>query len=256
MVNITLEYQPFSFLKYTRKIKGAFPSTFEELKPIQLITIAALINQTISETNFLNLMTNIREFRIKKLEDYYRYALMNLFEPFTEIKPYHSFIIPHINTPIGGIASPKPKLAGMTFGQFIFAESYFTSYQADKNEVDLHKFIASLYLTPNHPFKEEEIVGMALAVQVTKPEILDAIVINYVLIKEWLAVAYPLVFQHDEETEEPKTHKKPNNNSGWLKIFESVVGDDLINQDKYAALPLHNVLRWMTNKIKENMKRK
>jgi len=259
MVNIIFEYQPFSFLKYTRKINGAFPSTFEELKPSQFISIASLINQRISETDFLNSMTGIRKFMINKLEDYYLYVLMNLFEPFTEIKPYNAFIIPQIKTPGKTLFSPKHQLAGMTFGQFIFVESYFTSYQADKNPVDLHKFIASLYLPKLQPFNEDKIAFYTLHISRIKPEILDAIVINYVLIKEWLALAYPLVFQHDEENNEPpepKTHKKPNNNSGWLKIFESVIGDDLIHHDLYALLPLHNVLRWMTTKIKENIKHK
>jgi len=255
MVNITLEYQPFRFLKYTRKINGSFPSAFDELKPAQLIAITGLINQTTSETAFLNIMTGIKKFRIKKLDDYHRYRLMLLFEPLTEIYPYHAFIIPHINTPIGGIVSPKPKLSGITFGQFIFAESYFTSYQTDKNPIDLHKFVASLYLPKNLSFNENEIRFWDLDNKKVKPEILDAIVINYVLIKEWLANVYPMIFQTEQETDEPKTHKKPGN-SAWLKIFESVVGDDLVNHDRYALLPLHNVLRWMTNKIKENIKNK
>ena len=60
----------------------------------------------------------------------------------------------------------------------------------------------------------------------------------------------------DENYEKPKkTHKNPGN-SGWIKIFENVVGDDLVNHDRYAILPLHNVLRWMTTKIIENIKRK
>ncbi len=259
MVNITLEYQPFSFFSYKRKLTGSFPSSFEELSAPQLIAIAGLINQTVSETSFLKSMTGIKKFRIKKLDDYQRYQLMLLFEPFTEIKPYHTFIIPQINTPATILYSPKPKLSGVTFGQFIFAESYFTSYQADKNKIDLHKFIASLYLPKLRHFNEDKIAAAALIVSRVKPEIPDAIVINYVLIKEWLALAYPLVFQHDQEDEEtgkPKKLNKPNTSSAWLKIFENVVGDDLINQDKYAQLPLHNVLRWMTTKIKENIKRK
>jgi hypothetical protein len=258
MVNITLEYRPFPFLKYTRKINGVFPSTFAELKPKQLIAIAGLVNQTISETDFLNIMTGITKFRIKRLDDYYRYQLMILFEPFTEIKPYDSFIIEDILTWTTLFDSPKPKLAGMTFGQFIFVESYFANFQTDKNPIDLHKFVASLYLPELHAFDEDKIPETGLMVAKVKPEILDAIVINYVLVKEWLAIAYPLVFQREDEDEtaKPKKLNKSNNDSGWVKIFESIVGDDLIHQDLYSLLPVHTVLRWMSTKIKENMKRK
>jgi hypothetical protein len=250
---ITLEYQPFSLLKYTRKIKGEFPSAFEEIKPSQLLAITGLINSTISETDFLKIMTGIPESVINKIEEIQRYELMNLFEPFTDIKPYHAFKIPHIKTGNGNIISPKSKLAGMTFAQFIFIESYFTSYQFDKNEIDLHKFVASLYLPQNQYFNENEITAFALSLKNIKSEIPDAIVINYVLVKEWLALAYPLVFQREEENEEvskSKKHNQQSNNSGWLKIYESIVGDDLINHDRYGLIPLHNVLRWMTKKIK------
>lgn len=260
MVNITLEYQPFPFLKYTRKIDGAFPSSFEELKPVQFIAITRFIDLKISVTTLLHFMTGIKKFRIKRLDEYYRYQLMLLFEPFTSVTPYDSFIIPYIKTQGKLLVSPKPKLVGMTIGQFIFVESYFSNYQENKNPLDLFKFVASLYLPEHRTFDENEITSGILVAEKIKPEILDAIVINYVLVKEWLAIAYPLVFQRDIDTDESygkqtKTHKKPGN-SGWLKIFESIVGDDLVNHDRYAILPLHNVLRWMTTKIIDNLKHK
>jgi hypothetical protein len=260
MVEITLKYQPFSFLKYTRVIKGAFSSTFGELKPEQLIAIARLLNQTISDTEFLKFMTGIKKSTINKLDEYQRYQLMILFEPFTLVTPYNEFIIPRIATWTTEFFSPKPKLAQMTFAQFIFVESYFVSYQTDKKPLDLYKFVASLYLPQSRAFSEDDISASELYFGKVKQEILEAVVINYVLIKEWLSTVYPMVFQKEDEDNgdelERKSLKKPNNNSGWLKIFESVVGDDLVNHDRYSILPLHNVLRWMSNKIIENIKRK
>ena len=261
MVQITLEYQPFPFLKYTRKINGLFPSAVSELNQKQFIAIARLLMQTISDTDFLNIMTGIKKFRIKKLDDYYRYRLMLLFEPFTEVTPYNIFIIPHIDASRIRYFSPNPKLARMTFARFIYAESYFVSYQTEKNPADLYKFVASLYLPSGQKFDEALIPVAALAFSKVKPEILEAVVINYVLIKEWLSAVYPMVFQKEEEQDasdqlEKKSLKKPNSDSGWLKIYESVVGDDLVNHDRYSELPFHNVLRWMSKKIVENIKRK
>jgi hypothetical protein len=177
-----------------------------------------------------------------------------------DIKPYNAFIIPEIKTSGKIFCAPKSKMAGVTFAHFIFVESYFTDYQNNKKLTDLYKFIAALYLEQNRTFDENKITENASLLSGTKPEILEAIVINYVLFREWLAQSYPMIFQQEEEVDEnhekPKrTHKNPGN-SGWIKIFENIVGDDLINHDRYAMLPLHNVLRWMTNKIKENLKRK
>ncbi len=258
MENIILEYRPIPFLKFVRTYNGSFPSTFAELTPKQFIAIAQLINGTISETQFLKIMTAIPKISADLLTDFDIFSLMQLFDPFMEVKPYDTFIIPEIYAPVKYFYSPNRKLIGMTFAQFIFIESYFTDYQTDKNPIHLHKFIASLYLERNKNFDETKITENATTISKTKPEILDAIVINYVLIREWLAQSFPLVFQEgepDEDKKKPKTHKNPGN-TGWIKIFENIVGDDLINHDRYAMLPLHNVLRWMTNKIKESFKRK
>jgi hypothetical protein len=261
MVEITLEYQRFHFFKFIKTVKGLFPSAVSELNQKQFIAIARLLMQTISDTDFLNIMTGIKKFRIKKLDDYYRYQLMLLFEPFTEVTPYNVFILPYIDASGTRYFSPNQKLARMNFARFIYAESYFVSYQTDKKPSDLHKFVASLYLPSGQKFDENSIPAAALAFSKVKPEILEAVVINYVLIKEWLSGIYPMVFQKEEEQDdnyelEKKSLKKPNNDSGWLKIFESVVGDDLVNHERYSELPLHNVLRWMSRKIVENIKRK
>ena len=260
MENITVEYKPLRFLKYTRKINGAFPSTYEDLKPGQLIAIAALTNSRISETDFLKTMTGIPKYRIKKLDKYHRYQLMLLFEPFTSVTPYNAFVIRGIKISRVSLISPRSKLAGMSFAQFIFVESYFENYQTNKKPEDLHKFVASLYLPERQSFDENKIPAAALLVSKIKPDVLDAIVINYIQIKEWLSVVYSMVFQketqHDENNELKKKPLKKPTNSGWIKIFENIVGDDLINHDRYSLIPVHTVLRWMSNKIRENKKRK
>jgi hypothetical protein len=43
--------------------------------------------------------------------------------------------------------------------------------------------------------------------------------------------------------------------SNWVKVYESLVGDDIVNQDKYSALPVHTVFRYLTTKLKENGRR-
>lgn len=259
MIDIKIKYQPFRFLKYTRNFEGAFPSTFAKLSRNQFIAISRLTNETISEIDFLTTMTGIRKKYIKLLSDYHRYNLMNLLDPFMDLKPYHAFIIPDIFISLKSFCCPKPKLSQVTFAQFIFVESYFTDYQNDKKPTDLHKFVASLYLRPNHSFNENEIAANAALISRVKTDVLEAIFFNYVLIREWLCVSYPLIFDKEVLNEKDEKHKKPPKkpgNSGWIKTFENVMGDDLVNHDRYAMLPLHNVFRWMTTKIKENIKLK
>lgn len=260
MVTINIDYKPFPYINYTRKKEGSFPSSFAELSSKQLIAISKFVNGKLQESHFLHAMTGFRLSLIKKLERYHLYHLMSLFEPFTELKPYDHFIIPEIITSTGKIVSPKPKLANITFAQFIFIESYFESYQNENKPIDLYKFIASLYLPQNTSFNDEKIIPVANKLHRVKPEILDSIFLNYLHIKEWLALAYPLILQSNSDKihsdQQQKNKMKTAQSNNWLKIFENIVGDDLVNYDRYSLLPLHNVLRWMTNKYKENMKRK
>ncbi|NQU85800.1 MAG: hypothetical protein HQ541_08575, partial [Mariniphaga sp.] len=77
---------------------------------------------------------------------------------------------------------------------------------------------------------------------------------------EWLSKVYPLIFfkqQEDLDAAPPKEPvEKPKNNSNWVKILDSIVGDDIINMDKYAELSVHNVFRYMTKQYKESLKNK
>jgi len=203
-------------------------------------------------------MTGFSKSKINKLTEFDRYNLVLLFEPFTEIQPYNQFVIPYIKTSGIILHSPLPKLAYFTFVRFVFAESYFTSYQEQKDPADLHKFIACLYVNDNHSFDDKDIAANAPLISKVKPEIINAIVINYAIIKEWISGVYPMIFTQrttdEDESEKPMPKKKSN--SSWLKILENIVGDDLINHERYALLPLHNVFRWMTAKIIANSKRK
>ena len=95
------------------------------------------------------------------------------------------------------------------------------------------------------------------------PEEKTAINLNYRLVKEWLCNQYPIIFQKpsddletDPVAERSRGHRGTaagrSRGSDWVKLYESIVGDDIVNQDKYAALPLHTVFRYLTQKIKEN----
>lgn len=256
MIEIKLTYKPYRLLKTIREINGQFPSEFEELKPEQLVAISRVMKESISDIDFLKIMTGIKKNRIKKLDQYQQYKLIQLFMPLTEIKPYHDFIITFICSGSNQYFAPGAKLSDITFGQFIFMESYFSNYQTEKSKPDLHKFVASLYLQESTPFEEKAIKSDMVQIGKIEESVLEAIALNYIFIKEWLALAYPLLFSQSKEQEEKPDNQKQINRSSWVKVFESVVGDDIINQDKYAALPVHTVFRWMTNKIKENMQRK
>ena len=256
MRKVTITYRPFKRLKYTRYIQGNFPATWEETNPKQLIAIACLMKRSISDVQFLSIMTGLSKKKINKLDDYQRFQLIELFDTFQSNKPYNEFIIRELDCKGTFLVHPKAKLKGVTFGQFIFMDTHFINYQQSADQNDLNQFIAATYLPYGQRFAEHIIDANHEWVAKTDLLTREAIVINYHLIRDWLSNVYPLVFQKKVDVSKSEKKPKKDNANSWIKVFDGLVGEDIINEDNYSNLPLHNVLRHLTNQMKSNAKMK
>ena len=278
MKPVTITYRPLSFLPIYRTVTGSFPQNWGEVSARQLIAIACLYKNRISDIAFISAMSGISKRIINRCDDYERYKLMECLEFVGDQKPYHEFIIPSITLkrqavwkPILFLYAPAGKLKGITFGQFIFADSYFNNYLESQKDEDLNKFIASLYLRKRDKFKEEWVQCRHKAIGKLDRNTREAIVINWQLMHEWLALAYPLIFQkHQElastasrsasgeplpepvEGEGGSPQRDPNT---WIKIFQNFVGDDILHDDVWASKPINTIFQYMTRKYKENAKK-
>lgn len=241
MKTIQLEYR---FLWFNRKVESTIPSRWDEVTPRQLIAIAKNYLSESSDDLMLSVLCTIWKRIIRKLDSYQRFTLAGELSFLTDYKPYSHFII----RKAGPLHAPKPRLEGMSFGQFVFVDSYYSIWLQSQKDDDLNKFIAALYLPEGEAFRSESMPALEPASGKIPLKVKLAISINYRLIREFLAHAYPLIFQKPK----PGIIAKPGD--GWVKVFESVIGDDIVNQDRYAELPLHTVLRWITRKVKENAK--
>ena len=274
MKPVTITYRPLSFLPISRTVTGNFPQNWGDVTPAQLIAIACLYRGSISDVAFLSRMSGISKHIINRTADYHRFKLMELLEFVGDRKPFHEFVIreirlsklirPALEYGMRGplLHAPDPKLKGVTFGQFIFADTYFSNYQESQKEEDLNKFIAALYLRVNEKFDESFIQIRHSYIGQLDRTTREAIVINYQLIHEWLALAYPLIFQkHDEMgrdalqpgSENTQPARDPNT---WIKIFQNFVGDDILHDDVWAAKPVNTIFAYMTRKYKENARKK
>jgi hypothetical protein len=249
MIDVVVEYP---FMLFKRKAIGRAPSSWAELTEKQFIGISKIIHGATPDYKFLSLLTGINKETLKKLSPF---QLLQLSQSIDFIgragSSYSNFIISELPGVAGRCIAPRPKLEAITFGQFIFMDAYYSDWSAFKQETALNKFIATVYLHPNEKFTNEIIEQRIEAIDRIDIEIRKAIAFNYSLIIYWLQKAYPLMFPETHESEDPAPEPKQYK-SGWLKIFEGMVADDLINRDKYAELPIHTVLRHMTRKYKEN----
>ena len=247
MIDIAIDY-PFLFFK--RKATGKAPTSWDELTEQQFIAISRTIHGTEPDFRLLSILTGISKTLLKKLPQIHLIRLYEQVEFIGKAGNVHSEFI--INK-IAGYVCPKPKLNSLTFGQFIFADSHYNDWQSGKRSKALNNLIASLYLLPGEKFDNETIPERAAIISSTDPDIRRAIAFNYGLILTWIAECYPLIFHSSgENTGGDITPKKQ---SGWLKLFDSLVGDDIINRDRYAEIPIHTVFRHLTNKYKENARK-
>jgi len=254
MTNLEIEY-PFFF--FTRRAKGILPGSWSELSEKQFVAVSSLVNGR--EINF-QLLSVLTSFPVRLIKALSPYQLAKLSDQIGFIgnasKSHNSFFSARL---MGTkLYSPKPKLAGMSFGQFIFADAYYNSWLSDKADETLNKFIASLYLHSNEEFNESAISGKKSLVEKLPKDLRLSIAFNYSLIVTWLQNAYPLIFHSTCNHADPAVKAddiRPDirsKDSGWLKIFESLVGEDLIHRNKYAELPVNVVLNYLTAKYKEN----
>lgn len=252
MKQLLVEYRPIKWLRL--KKKGEVPQNWGDIKPDQLIAIAALYKQRIGDIGFLEKMTGISQRTLKKLSDFERYKLFESFDFISDNRPYHEFIIHNFWVKEQQFVAPNPKLKAMSFAQFIFADTYFADYSESGTPDDLTKFIASLYLPGGGTFEEEEIDSRSKLFASLHPDTAEAIAINYQLLREWLALAYPLIFQKHEQTTADEPGAKRDRNI-WVKIFNNFVGDDILHDEEWARKPINTIFTFMTRRYKENARR-
>jgi hypothetical protein len=256
MLKIEVKYRPVRWISFTRKVKSNVPQNWSDVTQKQLMAISSLYKSTISDIGFMKAMSGLKMGILKRLSDFENYKIMELIDFIGEQKSHHEFIIRKLSGshhPV--LYAPSPMLKGVTFGQFIFADTYFANYQQSGDEADLNKFIASLYLGKNEKFEQHLIQERFEIIGKLEINIRQAIVLNYQLIHEWLALAYPLIFQKQSETISDANIDKASpvsDSSSWIKVFQNFVGDDIIHDEAWAAKPVNTIFSYMTRKYKEN----
>jgi hypothetical protein len=244
----TIEYKLLGFIPF--RWKRTIPERWDEVTPEQLITLSSLYLSEINDSQMIASFYRIPKLVASRMPPFYVWTLVNELDFISDFQPCSRFMIKKF----AGSQPPKPRLEGMTFGQFIFVDTYFEEYADSANPESLHKFIASLYTPAKKPFSDKQIPTQAATVAKQCTTQMQAIVINYRLVREWLMEAYPVIFSKDKKKEGDNVPVK-RNKQGWLDVLDSLVDEDIVNFDKYAQMPLHNVLRHMSKKIKDNAKR-
>ncbi len=239
MIPVELEYRPFAFIPWTRRIEKKLPARWSELSERQICAIPEIF--TLSDRKLLHIFLGIRKGIAGRIDSYQAFCIARLLKYLNNPEPLDRFMLKKI----AGFKAPGRGLKGVTFGAFIFGDTFFQDYAKGKS-TDLDRFIACFY-SGKKGFDDKLIDKHAAAIAKESLQKRIAIAINYGLIREWLALAYPFVFQKVEEG-------KADISKGWVGVFDALVKDDLANQDKYAQLPVSTVLRNLDMRMKNYYK--
>jgi hypothetical protein len=230
------------------------PGHWDEVTPLQMAAIGQLMTGEIKEEKLLSAFLSTTPRLVKKLDEYLRYRLSEQMAFMDSKEALDHIII----TDLKGRKAPEGKLKDLTFGEFMFIDTFFIDYSAYSTlRIDqdlLRKLVACLFRKPKKgkrpPFEGKTDDRWT---EKLKPWQMQITAFNYGLIRVWLEKAFPLVFAAKNHIEQNTETTQKNN--GWVDVFDSIVGEDIIHSKDYAKMPVMEVLRFLNKQIHKNRKK-
>ncbi|MEI7526763.1 MAG: hypothetical protein WCJ95_20610, partial [Mariniphaga sp.] len=214
MIALEIRYRSF-FMPV--KIKGSVPESWDEINGKQLLEICRVDHDYKREaTGLITAFTGFKKSVVLKLKPFMHYRLGRLLDFMGEKEACTSkFCIKRVKGT--QLIAPEDKLKGVSFGQFIFCESYYTQWIREKDQKSLEYLIASLYVRGGKRFNSDEIEKNCRIISKTDPSILRAIAFNYSMVIRWLKKRYPMIFSESESIDPIEKDEKMHT-SIWVKF--------------------------------------
>lgn len=278
MITLDFEYRSW-WCPWKRRCRSFAPSNWWEMDERQFMAVVRSILGRISEEEYYAELFGIPRRLVGHLDQWHIYVLRKQVRFLDNGKAETSrFFIRQVC----GLLAPEDALGGVTLQQFMTADTFFSQFVGTVTDEKpmgsikaLARFVAALYMRRNEayfvdrmplrrtiidlPVRQERVVdleGNAAAIaEEGDPDVLWAVYLNWVMIRNWLARAYPLLFpEADSDEKGDATQKRVKN--AWLNIFDTFVGDDVAHLDNYRRMACTDAFRLMNRRIKEAMKTK
>lgn len=149
-------------------------------------------------------------------------------------------------------------MSDIAWEEFIFADTYASAKRWD--------VVAAVLYRPERenwngetdrriPFSKYGADKRSGAMAALGKETLDAIGVNYLLLRRQLTRKYPRIFAEIEEDELVKKTKKKGGGENWLSLIRNMMGDNFFEEEKYMSLPVPSVFFQINRVVKENNER-
>ena len=279
MGKIKIKYRPFSFCPFKVSRSANIASEWKHITPSHFTLIAELIVKgTIANpTHALAKIFNVPEEIINSLHPFHQYTIMEQIGKPLQGEPDPRNYLPTLQlktkTKIQILTGPSDRLSNLTFGEFIYADSYFMAYGISADQDFFEKHMAVLFrpstiksqLQTNElqppsinriPFNPDQIEENTKIINQLPPETKIAWQYNYILLRQHLESRYEFVFPKvEEELEKTTTTETTAIYQQWMTVYDHFVGDDIIHSEDYFNKNLHEFLRFLNNKIRESYKK-
>lgn len=253
----TPKYKLFPALRKTYIC--SVPETFAECKPDQFrLVMNTIAGFAVDDDKFITHLTTLPLAVVRKLGRYQKYKIIeHLLELQKHFKADRHFYIKTLKLERVFLDAPADGIKNMPFQQFMFADSWYSSWLNTDNDPQLlARTVAFLYL--NRKFDADRCMSIAGILEKFYQPTLMAIAYNFAMVKMWLSEEYPNLFFTAPEEEAPAQKKKKTDSTGtdWVTIFDNLRGDDLANTDKYAEMPATEVFRYLEKAIVKKQQKK
>jgi hypothetical protein len=245
MISVAIAYKP-ALMPFAIKKNVQIPVTWDECTDRQVKALLYSQTEEAKDVRFISAFTGLSLFFVSKLDKFLQYQLIEQIAEVSKSNFSGKFYIAKIKCGKETLCAPGQSMRGVTFGQFIFVDAYFN----DKNPESILKFIAHLYLPEGENFNEDRCLARVANINADEATI-EAILYNYSLFYEYFQRAYPLLFHSSVNSVDSVNSESNYDPRGWLKVYESVVGKDIVNSDRYADVPLNQMFRFLTEQSKQ-----
>ena len=227
------------------------PASWQEMNCDQFRASVDLFTNSLPDDVFISRFFGIKLRFVKRLSAFEKYKLIELAEFLTGPKVATNFFYVK-QIPGTDLLCPYPRLKGVSFEHFALFDTFFFDYVNDSSPQNLCRFVAALYVA-----KKEKITGIDFEKRVryilkhVDYSILYAIFLNYTFIRRWLSGSFRYVFGYDNpDNDTPSKKKQPEKHRpDWSGILDSVVGDDILDYDKYRSTPCIIIFKSINSRI-------
>ena len=248
------------------------PSTIAECSGAQLVAVATACLGKLDEDGALREVGGVPAKVVAALSPFQRFKLIEALEPVFSFTPkelnFKAWKIPEIV--IDGVTyyGPESSFGNITWGEFIYADQCMIN--------GLHQAAIAALFRPERPgWDGETDRRLPFTVPGTKhrfPNFTDmdeavrlTICWNYRAMRTAaVEAAYPALFPYfdpdakpekDDEEEETEPKDAPSDFS-WINVHRNILGENIQDEERFLALPVHTVLYRLNAAVIESKNRK